>query len=41
MPSIESSLMARRKQELIYGLHVPELNKVGVACVNHMVLIRS
>jgi hypothetical protein len=41
MPSIESSFMVRRKQELIYGFGVPELNRVGVACVNQSSLMRS
>jgi hypothetical protein len=31
IPSIESSFMDKRKQELIYGFGVPELNRVGVA----------
>jgi len=31
MPSIESSFIVRRKQELIYGFGVPELKRVGVA----------
>jgi hypothetical protein len=41
IPSIESSFIVRRKQELIYGFGVPELNKVGVAWVNQSSLIRS
>jgi hypothetical protein len=31
IPSIESSFMLSRKQELICGLGVPELKRVGVA----------
>lgn len=31
IPSIESSFMVNKKQELICGFGVPELNKVGVA----------
>jgi hypothetical protein len=34
IPSIESSFMVNKKQELIYGLGVPALKSVGVACVN-------
>jgi hypothetical protein len=34
MPSTESSLVVSKKQELIYGFGVPELNRVGVAWVN-------
>jgi hypothetical protein len=34
IPSIESSFMVNKKQELIYGLGVPALKRVGVACVN-------
>jgi len=30
--------MHNKKQEDIYGLGVPELNNVGVACVNHFSL---
>ena len=35
MPSIESSIIDSRKQELIWGKGVPALKSVGVACVNH------
>lgn len=31
IPSMESSFIVRRKQELICGLGVPELKRVGVA----------
>lgn len=41
MPSIESSFIVKRKHELIYGFGVPELNNVGVACVNHIPDMRS
>ena len=34
MPSMESSFMHSRKQELICGRGVPALKSVGVACVN-------
>ena len=33
--------MHNKKQEDIYGLGVPELNNVGVACVNHLSLKSS
>ena len=40
MPSIESSFIERRKHDDICGVGVPALNIVGVACVNHLSLIR-
>ena len=35
MPSTLSSFMATRKQLDIWGLGVPALNRVGVACVKN------
>ena len=36
MPSMESSRIASKKHELIWGCGFPELKSVGVACVNHI-----
>ena len=39
MPEMLSSFMVSKKQLDIWGLGVPALNKVGVACVNQPSLI--
>ena len=40
IPSTESSFIATRKHELIWGLFVPALNRVGVACVKYLADMR-
>eukprot|EP00955_Chlamydomonas_euryale_P118130 366520-Chlamydomonas_euryale.AAC.6 len=40
MPSMESSFMRSRKHDDSCGRGVPELNSVGLACVNQRSLIR-